>query len=412
MKRNELNSCDHFQLLIDYKIKKEKGTANTSQMLLELDGELSSDQLRDYLLQNKHFNALINTRLVRPFFGKEYYAQASNQPFQIHEIQYDQLNYPELFVNDDIGNVPVKVTLIQVEGKSSVMLQFNHIFIDNNGVKNLLRSFNGGEYDFIREKHEEQASFFKRLKVTFQLARKMLAKWYQPKAFLHANSNGPIDKDYLFYRFSSADTEKVKSKVVPSHRMKSISSLLLSSCCIALRELLIKRGEELKEFVFQQPFDLTPKREKPYILGNRFSFIHYRIPPEGVTTLGEMENELNRQTLEQIREKVPQKFLELESILRSISLRLHLWMISLPARGKMTSFAYTFIDEAKVIDQFAGHNITYITNMPPIMRRPPITIGFAYYEGDLVVQACYDRNAITREEAEFFFEQIQSSLLA
>jgi len=408
----ELNSSDHFQLLFDYKIKKEKGTANTSQLLIELASKISSEELRDYLLANPHFKALISTSLIRPFFGKERYRFDVERELDYSEVQMDFVDLSKVFQNDDVGSVPVKIALIQLPKSSSILFQFNHVFIDNSGVKNLLRSFNGEEFDFIRKNKPEKISFFKRMKITFQLSRKMMSKWYESKAFIHSSTKKPIDKDYKFHTFTDEETTFIKAKIKRSHHIESVSSLMLAACCLSLKELLLKRGEKLKEFVFQQPFDLAPRKEVPYILGNRFSFIHYRLQPEQVTNLAEVQNEVNKQTLQQMKDKIPQNFLHLESILRLVNLRFHLWMISLPARGKMTSFAYSFVDETKVIDQFAGRKILNMIHIPPVMRKPPVTIGFAYYDSKLLTQLCYDKNALSADEADLIFDSIKGVLLA
>ena len=147
----ELNSSDHFQLLFDYKIKKEKGTANTSQLLIELASQISSEELSHYLLANPHFKALTSTRVIRPFFGKERYRFDVEEELDYSEVKVDFLDLSEVFQNDDVGTGPVKITLFQLPKSSSILFQFNHVYIDNNGVKNLLRSFNGEQFDFIRK---------------------------------------------------------------------------------------------------------------------------------------------------------------------------------------------------------------------------------------------------------------------
>ena len=408
----ELNSSDHFQLLFDYKIKKEKGTANTSQLLIELASQISSEELSHYLLANPHFKALTSTRVIRPFFGKERYRFDVEEELDYSEVKVDFLDLSEVFQNDDVGTGPVKITLFQLPKSSSILFQFNHVYIDNNGVKNLLRSFNGEQFDFIRKIKPDKVSFFKRMKITFQLSRKMMSKWYESKAFIHSSTKEPIHKGFKFLTFTDEETDFIKAKIKRSHHIESVSSLMLAACCLSLKQLLLKRGEELKEFAFQQPFDLAPRKEVPYILGNRFSFIHYRLQPEQVSTLAEVQNEVNKQTLQQMKDNIPQNFLHLESVLRLVNLRFHLWMISLPARGKMTSFAYSFVDETKVIDQFAGRKILNMIHMPPVMRKPPVTIGFAYYDSRLLTQLCYDKNSVCEDEADLLFDSIKDVLLA
>lgn len=408
----KIESSDHFQLLVDYKIKKEKGTANTSQMLFDLETSISKSELKEYLLSNKYFESFINVSLINPFMHKMRYRFGEGKELIIEEEKVDSIVASEVFRNDDVGLIPVKITLFQLESSSAVMFQFNHIYIDNNGAKNLIKSFNGGEYDFLRSTKTKQNSFFTRFKNMTILSVKMMKKWYEKKAFIHAKSNSPIDKDYIIDTLTAEETAHIKAKIKRSHHIESISSILMGACCIGVKELLINREEELREFIFQQPFDFSSKREKAYILGNRFSFIHYRLQPDQVTNLSELEFELNRQTLQQIKERTPHQFIDLESIFRYLPLGFHLWMISLPAKGKMTTFAYTFIDETKIIDEFAGAKVKDIINIPPVMRNPPITFGFAYYDSKFRIVQSYDRNAIEKSEAELLFNSIKKLLLA
>ena len=397
--------------MFDYKIKSEKGTANTSQLLIELTSAISVDELREYLLSNPYFKSLINTTLIRPFWGKERFRFEQGKELEIIELKMQRIIPSIVYQNDDVGWDPVRVSLIQLTDSSAVLFQFNHIFIDNSGVKNLLRSFHGVQFEFHRANESEQNSFLKRLRNTVSLARKMLHKWYESKAFIHSTSKEPISKDYRLHEFNDEETALIKSKVTRSHRVESISSVLLSACCISLKELLVYRKEKPKEFVFQQPFVTSAKKANTYILGNRFSFIHYRLKPEKVTSMSEIENELNRQTINQIRERVPYKFLELESILRWVNLRFHLWMISLPSRGKMTSFAYSFVDETKVIDNFANRDVSIMINVPPVMRKPPVTYAFGYYDSKLLIHLCFDKNTVADDEADLLLESLKKHLL-
>ena len=410
-KEIKLNSCDHFQLLFDYKIKKEKGTANTSQLLLELADPISLEELQQYLLSNPYFKSLINTTLIRPFWGKERFRFEQGKELEINELKMQSIVPSRVYQNDNVGSDPVKVSLIQLADSSAVLFQFNHIFIDNNGVKNLLRSFHGAQFEFHRTSEPKQNSFLKRMKSTLSLSRKMMYKWYESKAFIHSSSNEPVYKDYIIHTFSDEQTALIKSKINPSHRIASISSVLMSACCLSLQKLLIDRNEKPREFVFQQPFVTSSKKDPAHILGNRFSFIYYRLKPKQVTSLPEIETELNKQTMQQIRDRIPYKFLELESVLRWVNLRFHLWMISLPARGKLTSFAYSFVDETKVIDRFADREISNIVNIPPVMRKPPVTFGFVYYESRLRIQICFDKNTVKADEARLLFEAIKNQLL-
>ena len=244
------------------------------------------------------------------------------------------------------------------------------------------------------------------------VARKMLVKWYEPKAFLYSDSKLPIQKNYTIKTYSLEETKQLHLKIRKSHHISSLSSVLLSYCCVALNKVLNERNEKPREFVFQQPYDLSPRKEKPYILGNRFSFIHYRLSPEEVNNSDALQDILNKQTAQQMRDKIPQKFMELESVLRHVNLRFHLWMISLPARGKMTSFAYTFVGETKVIDTFMGIKVRDIINIPPVMRNPPITFGFGLFEGRLRFHMCFDERTLSAKEVKLFYDCIDEMILS
>ena len=411
-KNIKIKSSDHFQLLFDYKIKKEGGTSNTSQLLVELDGKIDKGFLHDYLMSNQYFKQLVETSIVRPWIGKERYSFSNDNTLNIKELERSSLDMNEVFQNDDIGNDSVKVTLIHVNDKSSILFQFNHVFIDNGGVKNLLKSFDGEEFDFLRQTPLIESSLLKRIGISVKLAKQLLRKWYEPKAFIHSKSDGPIVKRYRLYEYNIEDTKRMLSKVKRSYHIASISSYLMSALSLAIKGLLQDRKEPLREFVFQQPYSLAPKRKKAFILGNRFSFLLYRLPASQVEDIDVMQDELNFQTSEQMKNKIPQKFLELESIMGLFPMRFHLWMASLPAKGKMTTFAYTFVGETKMVDEFAGLKVLNMINKPPIMRMPPITFGFGFYEDRMRFHICYDAETISEEEIDTLYERANALFLS
>ena len=52
--------------------------------------------------------------------------------------------------------------------------------------------------------------------------------------------------------------------------------------------------EASKSGIEEMIFVTSSKKDPAYVLGNRFSFIYYRLKPEQVTTLAEIENDLNK----------------------------------------------------------------------------------------------------------------------
>lgn len=411
-KEISLNNSDHLQLLFDQKIKREKGTANTSQLFIKLSSFISANELRDFLIQNEYFLQLVNTRVKRPFLKKEFYHLGSDMEFDFSEVKVELFSPSALFQNDDIGITPVKVTLVQLPETSGILFQFNHIYIDNNGVKNLLRSFNGEKFDFHRSQAIEQDKFYPRLKNALQFAKLMLTNWTAPISNLSANKGEIVKKNYIIQNFTREDTEIIKSRIKRSFHIQSMSSLLLAACCKAIQDLLIQQGKKIHKFTFQQPFELISKKEPAYIIGNRFSFLHYKLQPEEVNTVSELQNEINKQTMQQMKDRIAYKSMDFESIIRFLNHRVHLAMIHLPARAKMTSFAYTFIGEAKIIDSFANREILDMIHIPPVMKNPPITIGGMYYDSNLRIEVCYDQNSINKEDADFINSRILHHLIS
>ncbi len=410
-KEISLSHSDHLQLLFDYKIKRDGGTANTSQLLIELSSSISADELKSYLLSNAYFKQLVNTTVVRPFFKKERYHFGENEELLFSEITAENIVYSTVFKDDDLGAKPLKVTLLHLKDSCALLIQVNHVYIDNNGVKNLLRSFHNEKFDFHRTIKPDANSYFKRLKHGFEFTKIMLKKWREPISNISSSKKLPVQKDYLMHGFSSEETEFIKSKVVRSYHIQSMSSLLMATYCTVIKDFILQKNGKLGKFSFQQPFDLTAKKEPKYILGNRFSFLHYRLKADQVTNIEEIQDELNKQTMQQMKANVAPKSLELQSILRFLPLPIHYWMINLPARGKMSTFAHTFIGESKIIDEFAGRKIKNIINIPPVMKNPPITFGSLFYDGKLRVKICFDTNSITREEAVTLLSSLKQRLL-
>lgn len=410
-KEIKLSHSDQLQLLFDYKIRKEGGTANTSQLLIELDDFIEAGELKSYLLSNKYFKQLVNTSLVLKSFRKERYRFVENGELFFSEVNYDGLDYSVVFQDDNLGAKPLKITLIHLPNKSLVLIQVNHVFIDNNGVKNLLRSFGGQEYEFHRTIKPEVNSFFKRLAHGLEFSKMMLSKWREPISHIVADEKSAIDKKYIIYDFTAEQTKFIQSKIVRSHRIKSMSSLLMANYCLVLKELILNNGGELEKFNFQQPFEMTSKKEPQYILGNRFAFFHYRFKPQEITTVENIQKEINKQTIDQMKSKVISKSLDLQSFLRFLKFPIQYWMMNLPAKGKMTSFAQTFIGETKIIDQFAGRKIVNMINIPPVMKNPPVTFGGVYYEGNFRVMMCYDGNSLSKEDGNGLIESLKAHLL-
>lgn len=410
---NEINisHSDHLQLLFDYKIKREGGTANTSQLIIELDSPISSDDLKNHLLSNPLFNQLVRTKLIRNRFRKDQFRFNVDQALEFEEKKADSIHFAQTFHPDDIGWKPLKITLIQLPSKSAILLQVNHVFIDNNGVKNLLRSFKGEQFEFHRSLNSPSLGFFKRLRNGMQFTKMMMTKWREPIAHIPSTDKRKIQKNYHIHDFNLDETNLIKTKIKRSSHIQSMSSVLMAASCLAVKDFLLQKGEKLHKFAFQQPSELTSKKEPRYILGNRFSFIFYRLKPEEITSIAEIQDNLNRQTMHQMKNKIVAKSLDLQSILRALSLKIHYAMINLPARGKMTTFAYTFIDESKIIDEFAGKKITNMINIPPVMKNPPITFGSMYYDGKLRVEFCYDENSMTSADIQTIIDSFKAHLL-
>jgi hypothetical protein len=112
-----------------------------------------------------------------------------------------------------------------------------------------------------------------------------------------------------------------------------------------------------------------------------------------------------------MKRSVIPKSLDLQSFLRFFKFPIQYWMMNLPAKGKMTSFAQTFIGETKIIDHFADREITNMINIPPVMKNPPVTFGGVYYEGIFRVMMCYDGSSLSKEEGDSLIESLKAHLL-
>ena len=160
------------------------------------------------------------------------------------------------------------------------------------------------------------------------------------------------------------------------------------------------------------PQDQRKKGAWGPVLANQVSFLFYRLFPEVLSDMKATVDEISKQMIDQIRNRIPQSYKIMMAFSRRMPMWLYSYIVKSPTKGAFASFFFSDTGNSlEGFDQFAGIPIMDAVHYPPNAGYPGFTTVFMLFQNRLKVVVAHTDASADTMAIEQFEKAIRKDLL-
>jgi hypothetical protein len=435
-----LTGADFFALLLDYDLRRAGMPGNICRLMAVLDGTVKAEQIKAILHNPGLMTWLADIRLTRRFpFAQPYWSHKKiggaipiiegNGHDGFAALQQSGATWLADAPDISLEKTPPLALHLgrETNGNSVISLIWHHALMDARGAEALLRHLDsesgaGAHSSPPVDVHHEGArgprswlqfadrSRFARksLFTIDDVSRSPIASFIQGE---HNNLGHRIL--YKVIRFGEEETECIDRNcdLVGAGFRRSL--FYLAAAVRALDAIRAHRALEPMAYVIPTPQDLRKRGRTGPALGNRFSFLYYRIEPGEAASIRKAVASLIRQMTAQVRNEIPQSFAAAMDISRSFPLGFYSYLLRRPSHGKIGSFIFSDTGHnLKGLSTFAGAPVSAVYHLAPPSFPPGIAVVSGRFQKKFYMVLSWIEGCLDPGEQNMFGSELRSQLLA
>lgn len=408
-----LTGIDWIINALDYASRKKTGIGNTSQVVLELDGFLSEEVLKERLK--------IITREFPIIFG--YPSRDINLcPYWKNSRRQGELRLnlfrlgPDSDFNDVINifseelNKPFLgrrehlLFILIYQGKRSFLgMIFDHRLMEARGAEAFLDLLGGDSGLSLKGSLYEPSHLNKwrnKLRAGREVNRFFLNLTRGRPRSLDQESAG-VGSEFQVINFNQERSSKINQDALNQAGYLMLMPYILSKSITILHQIFEGRKITPQEYLIPVSIDTRPNylvREE--ILFNHLSFFIFRITVEQAASFQSVLNSVKEQIYNQIKIHLPQEIKEASFLMRIAPLALIDFTLKVMTKGNTASFAFAFVGEgAYVSNSFMQLSVRNIFHLPRVPSPPGLGIFFNQFQGNLNAIFSHTHGLLSEDEA-------------
>lgn len=421
MRSFPLTGFDTFILALEKQYNEKEIQGNICHYLVDLEGEADVDALTDLLSSNPYLNKLSQLQYQKAkalHIPKWHYAE-EEKPCEVKHYASDELIPEEIKKQELLASEKcLMVNLVsRGDGRTTIILSWNHLLMDGYGAALLLRQL-----------FDSQVEFDEQLFLNYEVPRYNLKTFWEAtkaKFFIDYTSRPSLtmispkhltkesEERLHILDFSPNKVKQLDEKALRSGAKFGRSAFYLACCARAVSGVLDRRGAKMKNFWIPVPRDNRKKSAIGPIIGNRLSFLFYRLKREGLLTLESAVASINEQMMDQIRHKSYQSYNHLMDFMKWLPMSLYYYLVKRRGGNSIASFLFTVAaDHPRSLDEVFGHRVIDALSLPANAYPPGLTFAFMNFHGSLKLMILYHTQALSDEEYKEMEEQLRKELTA
>ena len=411
-----LSGSDYFHLLIDRKMKRFGMAGNISRVHFELEKTSDLNAISDAIRKNETFQKV---RFIRyqhswPLFSIWTEKSTSHENVEVHHgISESQFKSSVLNrnVDNDFGLIWIDLCALE-DGSKHAVVSMHHALFDHQGMMNFIQALNNNfSGPLFRE--SEPASVWRMIVngavMNYNLFRRSVWKF---GSLFQDNHPSKISPQYESITFSETETESISKNAWQAGSRVGQSAFYASIVARALQQLFIDRGNDSPNLWFSLPHNQRRLGTTGHLVSNKLSFLFFKLTSTELESTNGTVQSVLRQVKEQIKFKSADKYLDMMKVMRIIPMPLYAGMVSVPSKGKLSSFGYSDLGEDKLtMSEFCGAKIESVFRYPPVPSPPGFNVATLKKEAELELIVGYGKELISEQELAKLVSRIRTGLL-
>lgn len=433
-KKRYLTGIDWMIHAIDDLTRRETGTGNVSQIVLELDQPLDETTLTDYLTAFVVRFPVLRGEAARdlnlcPYWRLREREEPALLRMSVHRLEEEPTFEQVLAVLEQGVNQASRHSqeyfafqLVNTPGKSFLAMRFDHRLFDARGAEAFLGMFQteyerGGDFsaglDLTRQPHLSR--WMEKFRAGRRVNRALLRLAENPTCALPL-PDGRQGRGFRF-RLIPFDDHAASAVVEAAYDQAGYLMLMPYTLAIAVRVLhrvFAQRRLDVGDYVIPVSIDLrSPERAPEDAFFNHLSFLFFRVRPGEVDDFPALISLLKEQMYEQVQSGLPRDLGEASQLMRIAPLWLLRILMRLPLKGQLASFCFASVGEAAYDSQeFMGLDVRNMFHMPRLPVPPGLGVFLSQFRGRLNVVLSYLEGILTEEEADSVAAGLRAALTA
>lgn len=418
MNKVPFTGFDVFFLALERQYKKQGHVGNVCRYVIDIEGTLDIKTLESHINQNPIVKQLKKLRYKKPHFAYTpyWYESPQQQNIYINTLTSSEL-LPESISNKNLSKDELFCFhLIQREGQTQTLVfSWNHLLMDGYGVSL-----------FIQQLFAELQNpvFVDPKEIRPKLNLPTLWEATKAKFFIDRTSKSPVSclsfneiqntyqSQAEVITFTEEETSKIDQSAMKSGARFGRSSYYLACTSFAVKGLLEKKQKQVSNFWVPVPRDNRKKGALGPIIGNRLSFLFYRLSKNHLESIPTCVKAINQQMMQQIKERRPLEYNSLMEYMKWIPLNLYYYWVKRKNSNPISSFLFTVApDHPKELQNILNQKITRTINLPANPHPPGLTFAFMHHKGALQLIVSYYRDILTFEDFSHLKSQMKYELV-
>jgi hypothetical protein len=400
-RRRYLTGADWLVGMLDYMTRQACGVGNASQVVLEIDGCVPEQTLRDSLttfLSRLPFlrGAPARDLNLAPYWRPLPPGHGDSLPFAALHLAEDAAATTVMQtlasgLDRPLGSATQRLSFLWVtlgERRSYLAMAFDHWLLDARGAEMLLSLFlehlDGRPIeDRLSALGAPESAHLDRWLDRHYAGQRVIAhlRWLAEGTTAVLARPRTLDgrlTHFAFVHFEPDDTERIVDTAYREAGYLMLQSFLLAAVVQAVHPLFCARqagGAPATDYVVPVSVDMRPPRgAEALVLFNHLSFVLFRVPVALAEERSLLAARICEQVVGQVKAGLPQDIADASDLLRILPLPLLSRVARIPMRGELGSFSFAQLASARPHEPAVWRGrLSNLFHMP----RVPVPPGFA-----------------------------------
>jgi hypothetical protein len=428
-----LTGIDWIVHTFDHMNKRATGAGNMSQIVLELDGAPSKDELRQCLTRFIKKYPVVNGQPARDYNLAPYWKippQGQRPPlsFDISRLD-DDAGREDVFARLARGvNAPFKSDrehlafhLVYAGKKGFVAMTFDHRLFDARGAEAFLglfqREFEGNGESPAGISLTEPAHLCRwreKFKAGQQVNRAFLRLGEKAPPRVLPVQSSPHNRGFSFkiIPFDKAQTAKIVDSAYDEAGYLLLMPYMLGVAVKVLHGIFTARDICSGDYVISVSIDTRPpEKVRQEIFFNHVSFFLFLIRAHEADRFPALLASIKRQMYDQVKSGLPRDIEEASALMRILPLPILSHLMRLHLKGEIASFCFSYVGEAAyTCPSFMKNKVHNIFHMPRVPVPPGLGIFFHQSHGKLSAVLSFAAGMLSDDEVNTIVHGLESWL--
>jgi hypothetical protein len=415
----KLNGADYLMRGFDWELRQHGYAGNSCQILLDLDGAISPDALRQRLEVVAANNPMLGA-LAKGVCRSHWQIPPKAAPPKVR-VHRETAEIMQQLVNDPVDVEAGELTRFDLvegaDGKTKVVFTWAHVLMDAHSAEHFVAVCGRDEMALPAKEFIPIPKPVPPLKKRFQGAIKNFRLYNEyrkvaPKSPGVRFAEAPKRQLFRVEKFSEAESKQIKAHATKLAGVFGEAQFHAAVAISELQKFQAQLGYPSPSFVLPVPVGMRPKGNVEPLFSNEVTSLLIQLLPQHLNSIADAVASIKGQTAHAMREGIVDGCVAFVDFLKILPRPAYMKFMRTGLKGEICSIFYgnTAAVSAQVTT-FCGAKILDFAHLAAVPELPGIGIIFYQFQGRLRVTVAHLAETLTEAEAAQYAAAVRARLL-